>query len=954
MLANTKMFNVRLSLLSGLLFSLCVAPVVLAGGYVTATDPITPSFAYSTPTSNFLTTPVSTFNNSIFTSQNLISSISNNVFTSLPTTDPISTVSGNNFHDETDFTIPGRNGLDYAFTRTYNSQTVASGKLGDLGYGWSHSYGMRLTANDYGNCPNCTAAQAAENGNGKTSSVTYTDERGGDHNFLVTEDAAHTVTAPQGEFNTLTFNAVPGLHTLTFRNGTQYVFETPAGADIRVTPGTVARLKIITTVWGDQLNLSYDASPWPGLLTGVSDNLGIAGRTGLTFSYYPSPSNRLKSVSDWTGQRSWSFTYDANNQLSTRTNPLNETLNYTYLPGHLLNQVIQPLTRNGLPVKTVFAYYQNGRGSSQTNSLNQGEWLDYDLYRKTTRVTDSLGHNRDFYYDQNGSMTRLTEADGGILMFQNQGDFIRSKKYDALGYATSYSYRIDHTFGTPQAPVKSDSGGNVTREQDALGKTQDTRYGPYDQIASVTDKRGTTATTAYAAATTATAAACGDYANRPQTIKLSSLSGANNVLLSSYCWNPDGTLNTSRQYQDASHWQETRLTYQAGSNGLLVAQVQTVGQPSGITVTKTFTYDNLGRKKTEILQRRTSPTVATPVSLTTSYNYDALDRVTQVTDALGNIAVNNFDANGQLWKVTHQYLKPDGMTYDSRDIVTRTYDAAERVATETDALGNATTYGYDAADNLTAKTDALGHVTQYEYDAMHRKTAVIDATGYRTVTTYNLRGDVIAITNANDEIQKFEYDQLGRKTASVDPLPLGYRTQFGYDANGNLICVTDANALSNTTDPGHQPLNNDSCTESRQYDELNRLTQSKDAQNATTLYSYDYEGHRLSVTDGESKIWHFAYDDLGRLAAKPTTAAKPSAYQADEAGNVYAKTNRLNETTNYTFDKGNRLTRVDYLKDSSYETFGYDPAGNKNAAGNVNGSGAAMSTTASSTINSTG
>lgn len=36
--------------------------------------------------------------------------------------------------------------------------------------------------------------------------------------------------------------------------------------------------------------------------------------------------------------------------------------------------------------------------------------------------------------------------------------------------------------------------------------------------------------------------------------------------------------------------------------------------------------------------------------------------------------------------------------------------------------------------------------------------------------------------------------------------------------------------------------------------------------------------------------------------------------------------------TRYTYDNGNRLTRVDYLKDASAETFGYDPAGDRDAA----------------------
>lgn len=67
----------------------------------------------------------------------------------------------------------------------------------------------------------------------------------------------------------------------------------------------------------------------------------------------------------------------------------------------------------------------------------------------------------------------------------------------------------------------------------------------------------------------------------------------------------------------AAQHRETRLTYEAGSNGLNVSQEQIVGMPSGVSVTRTTTYDNLGRKISETLKRRSSPTSATLIDLTT-------------------------------------------------------------------------------------------------------------------------------------------------------------------------------------------------------------------------------------------------------------------------------------------------------------------------------------------------
>ena len=93
-----------------------------------------------------------TFNNATMTNQNTISQSNNNLIQTPSTADPVSTVTGNNYHDETDFVIKGRAGLNYAFTRTYNSTPSAAALDAWLGYGWVHSYAMRLKSNDYGAC----------------------------------------------------------------------------------------------------------------------------------------------------------------------------------------------------------------------------------------------------------------------------------------------------------------------------------------------------------------------------------------------------------------------------------------------------------------------------------------------------------------------------------------------------------------------------------------------------------------------------------------------------------------------------------------------------------------------------------------------------------------------------------------------------------------------------------
>ncbi|PKM36432.1 MAG: hypothetical protein CVV06_11095, partial [Gammaproteobacteria bacterium HGW-Gammaproteobacteria-10] len=894
-----------------IIFLLIVLPMhpLHAGGYVDSSVTLEPATAINTGAVSV--TP--TFNNDQFNDQLLVSTVNNDPIRTPSTADPVSTVSGNNYHDETDIRIKGRNGLDYVFTRTYNSAPSSTGLDRGLGSGWTHSYGMRLKSNDFGICPNCDSTQKPENVNSKTSSITYTDERGGEQNFLINE-TTFAITNPKGVYDTLTLDSpVAGQHTLTFRNGIKYIFEVPSGS-LKATPGLKARLKYIDNPWGDRLTLSYDAS---NRLSTVTDNLGVSGRTGLVFSYYST--NRIKSINDWMG-RYWNFGYTGSD-LTTKTNPLNQTIIYGYQTGHLLHEIIQPLQRNGQTVKTTFNYYRNGKTFNYHNALGHTETLSYDLYRKSTRVTDPRGGVREYNYDADGRMTKLTEPDGAVLIFENQGDGIRNKKYDALGYASTYSYRLDRSFGSA-----SDNGGNVSRERDALNHDSDTDYGLYDQVTVVKDKNGHNRRAVVATTTTATATSCGDVKGKTKETR-ADVNDQLDVLLASYNYAPNGNPCSIREYIEPGNPNRYRQTdWQFDAAGLYPT-AKTIVQSGDLnrqTIHVNYYYDNLGRKNWEAVV-----TDASTILSSVSYQYDELDRVAMTTDTVGNSRETLYDANGQIHQEKVQHIQADG-SWMVRTVATHQYDAADRRISTTDVLGKTTQFAYDAAGNLTKVTDANGHVTQYEYDAMNRRTAVIDGNGHRTETKYNLRGEPIAVTNANGETVKSEYDAVGRLTKVINPL--GYETRFSYDANGNLTCRIDANALSNTGDSGHQHLNADGCTESRLYDELNRLKQSKDAQGNVTAYSYDLLGNRTAITDAENRTTVFHYDDFGRLTEivdplVETPTDKTQTFVYDEAGNLIEETDRKGQVTEHFYDLLSRRIFSYYPADNRLDTWTYDDFG---------------------------
>lgn len=785
---------------------------------------------------------------------------------------------------------------------------------------------MKLKSNDYGSCPNCDSTQSPQNVDGKTDSITYVDERGGEHNYLV-NSTTYVVTPPTGEFDTLALDTPSsGYYTLTFRNGVQYVFQAVSGGNLKTTPGKTAVLSGIKDPYGNQLNFGYTN----GNLTSITDNLGISGRTGLVLTYFAS--NQLKDITDWTG-RKWIYTYDSYENLQSVTNPIPKTIQYSYNPAssHNLSLVTLPESRNGKPVATSYSYYQNGKTFKDADALGNTETLDYDLYRKITRVTDPRGFIRQYEYDQNGLMTKLTEPDNGILMFSNTSDLLRYLKTDALGYKTTYSYRNDHaTTGL------SDTGGNVTQEQDTLSYTLQYTYGIYDQIATAKDKNGNTRTMAYY---TTSNPATGAVAGKPQSVTLNILNGASNVKLRDYTYNADGTVKQMIEYIDPSNSSRQRITnytYQPGSNGLNLVSMTVAGATQGGSYTVSYTYDSLGRKTTEMLSRRKSSTDPSMISLTTSYQYDALDRVTRVTDPTGNVTETLCDGDGKVKQVNGYYLKSDGVTYDSRmGMSVKAYDAADRLVSDTDIYGNVTQYAYDAAGNLIQSTDPNGHVINYEYDAMNRKTAVIDANGFKSQIVYDLAGRPVKAINPLGKTVKTDYDALGRPTTMTSAM--GGQTKYTYDGNGNVLTMVDANANA-----GLQPRNSYGATVYKQYDELNRVKLEVDALNGQTKYTYDLLGNITSITDAENRTTWFDYDDLGRLVKvydplTETPTDKVTTFTYDEAGNVLTRTNRSGAQAVYTHDFLNRMTNAQYTSGagSITETTTYDIYGNKKSVANA-------------------
>ncbi|VEN74187.1 hypothetical protein EPICR_30120 [Candidatus Desulfarcum epimagneticum] len=895
--------------------------LVAGGGYVDGWEPLS---EHSDDTGL-------RYDNSYFTDEDVILQTNNHPWLTPSTADPVSTVTGNMYHDETDFVIEGR-GLDMVFTRTYNS-TDASSDGPPLSPGWTHSWNMRLTANSYGKYPDYPAFKAPENGNGKTSSITYTNERGGESNYLVDSSGdtpTWEVTSPEGIFDTLaTDSPSNGLHTLGFRNGVKYIFYSGPDAHMMRTPGATARLERIEDPYGNTLSFTYAGDK----LTGVADNLGITSRTGMVLSY--NADNRLRTVQDWTG-RTWTCAYDTNKRLQSVTDPLGNVTIYAYDGDtDYLESVSLPETRGGgKKVKTTFEYYRNGKAFRYFNPFGETETLDYDLFRRRTRVTDPRGHVRTHHYDEKGSLTKLAEPDGGVLLFENNGDGLREEKIGPLGYVTQYSYMKDRSFPA-ESDAKSDNHGRVSKELDPLGHFIEYDYGIHDQPTRIRDKNGRDRVWAYYAATSAATGAVKGKLERESIVEYPGTDEAKTTVLKEYTYTPGGNLKTMTEYIDPADPSKKRVTEYFFDqnpgfryNGLdfrpwkktvkalteySAADASEDASGDALVVETRYDWDDLGRMTEIVLKRRTSPSDSTLLDLTTAYAYDDLGRLISETDPAGNIKKTFYDPNGKKLKDEIHYKRPAG-TYDIRVVKRYEYDAADRLFRERDIDGNETLYEHDEMGNVIQITDPGGHSVEYGYDPMGRRVSATDANGHETENQYDPAGNLIAVTDPGGDKTTFEYDKAGRKKSISTPM--GRQTVMTYDANGNVTNVKDpADASTDTA-----------------YDAFNRKTRITDFMNGETSHTYDLLGNITSLTDAEGRTTTFVYNDLGRLKEiiDPVVESpdRTTRYAYDQAGNLHTMTDRNGESIRYTYDRLNRLIETEFVADGTRETREYDIYGN--------------------------
>lgn len=373
----------------------------------------------------------------------------------------------------------------------------------------------------------------------------------------------------------------------------------------------------------------------------------------------------------------------------------------------------------------------------------------------------------------------------------------------------------------------------------------------------------------------------------------------------------------------------------------------------GTVVYKDTEYDNQGR-----VLRQSSPYFAGQAVQWTSYGYDLLGRVTQVTAPDNSVTTTSYA--GRVGTLGFSV----SVTNALNQTTTKASNSQGQLVQAIDALGNSMSYTYDPFGNLVQTRDPAGNTTAMAYDIRGRKTGMSDPDMGVWSYAYNALGELTQQIDAKGQVVTMSYDKLGRLISRTEPEgtttwtydtalkgvgkptqvdgPNGYRQTFVYDALGRpsrtqTVVEGDTFAFETTYDGnGRVATVTYPQTGFAIRNTYNGLGYLVDIRDGTTNDLYwqanarNAHGQLTRETLGNGLSTDHVYNDATGFQEAIQTgtgaAIQNLAYQYDAIGNLTSRRDfNQNVTESFAYDALNRLTSA---TGPASKTYAYDSIGN--------------------------
>jgi RHS repeat-associated protein len=630
---------------------------------------------------------------------------------------------------------------------------------------------------------------------------------------------------------------------------------------------------------------SYSA----GLSSSITDDRGLTvnntwdGLNRLTGAAFPDGTsvsniyNRLDLVASEDRLNNWTYyAFDGLQHLVAVTNANNGVTSYSWCGCGSLNQIVDALNNY-----TTLNYDNQGNLTNVAFPDSSSLTWQYDLLGRMTNAFDGAGRAVGLAYNNQGLPTSITSANGTLrsttydalnrpISVTDANGITVTNQYDTInellkrtwpdgiseGYGFSAAGLVAYTNRDQKVTLYGrDGAGRLTAVTNANSEITQFGYDSLDNVISLIDGLGHTTSWQY----------------------------------NQYGWltnKVDGLGRTAFQYAyNANGWVTTRWTPEKGNTG--------------------YSYDNAGN-----LQSVTYP------SSTISYAYDALNRLTNMVDAVGTTAFGYTPAgrlqseNGPWTSDTVSYAYVQGLRTNLTLSQTSSnwsqsygFDSGWRM-TNTVSPAGAFVYGYNFQPasslvtgirlpnwaSITNSFDSLGRLTQtslnnYWGHPLDSYTYMPDARGLRTNIVRNL-GLTSSTVSAG-------FDNIGQLTSwnasdAGGALRQNEQLGFGYDAAHNLHSRNNGGLA--------QTFNVDAANELTSVSRTGTFTVSGatpapatnvtvNGQLAQTYGDFTFASTNNSLTSGANTFTIIAQNAYGVAVTNNLTLNLPSSVSLNSDGN---------------------------------------------------------------------
>jgi RHS repeat-associated protein len=534
--------------------------------------------------------------------------------------------------------------------------------------------------------------------------------------------------------------------------------------------------------------------------------------------------------------------------------------------------------------------YKGPVGAQYTTTYN------YNDYEELASEIGPLGRTTTYSYDPAGNVITVMDPAG----------YYTSNAYDWLDRLCA----TEQTYGFASTPSCS------TWQS---GETQNTYLDNTTAPLQTTDQNGHTTTYAYADP---------DYDTSATTV----IDAMGNVTSSVYdvagnlCLTGVGNLWSGSSPPSCS-WQQGFTATQYDPAG---RKLQSTDQNDDIT-TYAYTNSYYPDQPTQMTLPGEAPSSAT---------YNADGQVATSTDANNTTTTYGYNQRGELcWQAPTTSSGTCSSPPQVPGLQTFTYFNSEALASSTNASGGGTktaTYTYDAQQKLLSNTDENGNTVSYSYDPAGDVTCV----GY-PITLGGSSANCANTPSATNAVVDYSYDNDGRITSESDWL--GNSLSSTYTTN-----TQQSVSPSELTNVGYNCAGT-SCTSG--------------FANGSVGYGYDPVGNLTSETAtglganySLSRSWTYNADDLvatgpmGTMSYNSQKQLTAGGYQYLANGEITSRTDGTSTDT-YSYGAGLELSSVtDNTSPASVTSFGYTADGQRCWMASGSASGTCSSAPAGATL----